>query len=79
MQIIEGWLVRSGRITTSGLFRSLQLLGKGFMQACSYKGHEDLRIGSNFSSSFKFLFSSPFSTEKSAPVFAWKVMIFISK
>jgi len=51
----------------------------GFMHACSYKGHKDLRIGSNFSSSFKSLFSSPFSTEKSAPVIAWKVMIFISK
>jgi hypothetical protein len=50
----------------------------GFMQACSEKGHNDLRIGSNLSSSSKFL-SSPFSSEKSAPVIVRKVMIFISK
>ena len=49
------------------------------MQASNYRGHKDLRIGSNFSSSFKFQFSSPFSNEKSAPVISWKATIFISK
>jgi hypothetical protein len=48
----------------------------GFMQTCSGERHNDLRVGSNVSTSFKFLSSSQFSTEKSAPVIAWKIMIF---
>jgi len=66
-------------VPITAVSRKTKVRETGFMQACNYRGHKDLRVGSNFSSLFKFLFSSPFSTAQSEPVIAWKVMIFISE